>query len=136
MRIFSVVANIFFVSKSILFAFDTSIGGFETQCLAKPYYDSIYSKRLFIPAICLNNTPDDISDDFSVIYCLVSTSNDTQIWRLTLPGRIYTSPITYIFNEHVGTQADLILITNQFDENGEENIGTLYCFNAIARWIR
>ncbi len=123
-------------SGDIIFAFDASIGGLETQCLAAPHYDSIYSKKLIITAICLNNTPDDISDDFSVIYCLVSTSNDTQMWRLTLPGRIYTSPITYIFNEHAGSQADLILITNQFDENGNENIATLYCFNVYARWIR
>ncbi|MCK5398267.1 MAG: PQQ-binding-like beta-propeller repeat protein, partial [Thermoplasmata archaeon] len=127
------VYSINIASKSTLFAFDTTIGGFETQCLTKPYYDSRYSRLLFVPAICLNDTPNDISDDFSVIYCLGSTSNDTVLWRLTLPGRMYTSPISYIFNEHIGSKADLILITNQLDENGEETIGTLYCFNTVAR---
>ena len=122
-------------NASVIFAFDTTFNGLETQCLAKPCYDSKYSRRLFVSAICLNNTPEDISDDFSIIYCLPSTSDDTQIWRLTLPGRIYSSPIAYINNEHVGTQADLILITNQIDENGNESIGTLYCFNTAARWI-
>ena len=117
-------------NASVNIAFDTKVGTQETQVITSPYYDSTYSKRVFITARNLNDTASDPSDDFTLVYCMASTGNDTIIWRKTLDGVVLGQPFASINNQHVGTQADVGIATVYYEPNGNVTSGRMYLFSA------
>ncbi len=115
---------------SVNIAFDTKVGNQETQVIVSPYYDSTYSKRVFIIARNLNDTSSDPSDDFTLVYCMASTGNDTIIWRKTLEGVVLGQPFSCINNFHVGHPADVGFATVYYTSNGTAIAGKMYTFSA------
>lgn len=117
-------------NASVNIAFNTKVGTQETQVITSPYYDSKYSRRVFITARNLNDTSSDPSDDFTLIYCMASTGNDTIIWRKTLEGVVLGQPFACINNFHVGQQADVGIATVYHEPDGTAIAGKMYSFSA------
>ena len=118
------------MNASVNVAFDTNVGTQETQVITSPYYDSKYSRRVFITARNLNDTASDPSDDFTLLYCMASTGNDTIIWRKTLEGVVLGQPFSCINNFHVGQQADVGIATVYYESDGTVIAGKMYTFSA------
>ena len=122
-------------SINVSIAFDTKVGTQETQVIVSPFYDTKYSRFVYITARNLNDTSSDPSDDFSIVYCLASTGNDTMIWRKTLDGVILGQPFSCINNNHVGSKADVGIATVNYESDGTVIAGRMYSFNAAGRVI-
>ena len=122
-------------SVNVSIAFDTKVGTQETQVIVSPFYDSKYSRFVYITARNLNGTTSDPSDDFSIVYCMASTGNDTIIWRKTLDGVILAQPYSCINNFHVGSKADVGIATVNYESDGTIVSGRMYAFNAAGRVI-
>jgi peptide/nickel transport system permease protein len=118
---------------SVSMYFDTGVGMGQTECIVTPYYDWRFSKYLFVTANNLNGTAADPSDDFTILYCLASTGNDTVIWRKTIPGVVKQHPISFINNEagHI-SKADVLLATVYYESDGTVTAGRMYSFNAAG----
>jgi len=123
------------VSVNVTVAFNTKIGTMDTQVIVSPYYDSTYSRSVFITARNLNGTTGDPSDDFSLLFCMASTGNDTMLWRKTFDGVIMAQPFSCINNLHVGSKADVGIATVYFEQDGTATAGRMYSYNAAGKVI-
>lgn len=115
-------------------AIDTKIGTQQTVVDVAPYYDWRFSKYLFVISRNLNDTANNPSDDFSVLYCVASAGNSSIIWRMTFDGVMVAPPVSFINNEHV-SNADVIITTVKYEADGTPTAGKMYSYSASGRVI-
>jgi len=118
--------------KDLKLDFDTRISAtLETECIVPPYYDSLYSRQIFVTANCLNGTASDSSDDFTILYCLDNRVNVT--WRKTFEGMVLGAPVSYSPPRIHLTSADVAIATVNVDTDGTPSGGRMYSFSATGR---
>ena len=119
-------------NKNLKMDFDTRISTTQiTECLVSPYYDSRFTQQIFVTANSVNGTPNNPSDDFTILYSLDNRANVT--WRKTFEGMVLAPPISYSPPGVHLTSADVVLATVSVDSTGTLSSGKMYSFSASGR---
>jgi peptide/nickel transport system permease protein len=130
------VYSIYTSNVNVSIAFNTKISTQDTVVRVAPIFDWQISKYMYVVATNQNGTATDPSNDFSVLFCISSATNDTVIWRKTFDGTIVAPPICFGNNApgHI-SKADVIISTVMFKPDGTPSEGKMYSYSASGTVI-
>ncbi len=133
----STTARVDTAESMVKMDFDTTLKGvLDTSCVAAPYYDSVYSRLIFVAVKNTNDTATP-TDDFTQIYGLDATG--IVKWRKNLQGVTFGSPIVYDdfaleTSQHIG-EGEVVIVTSYLDSDGNPMPGKVYSHRCTGTMI-